>query len=249
MKALITGASSGIGYNIALELAKRDYELIVVARCADKLENLKKAVGVKCQTVSCDLSVYENCIRLCEWLVKEDITVVVNCAGFGVFGEFVETDLGKEVSMINTNITALHIITKFFAKKFIKENKGYILNVSSVAAYAPGPMFSSYYATKAYVLRLTQAIAEEVRGTDVYIGALCPGTADTEFNSVAGVGTGVSLISAEYIARYAIDKMFKRKNVIIPGFKFKCAVFFSKFVPDRILSKITLNFQKKKNNG
>ena len=249
LKALVTGASSGIGRNIAFELADKGYELILVARRADRLEEIKKSVNVKCQTVSCDLSVNENCTKLCKWLVNEDIDVVINCAGFGVFGEFLNTDLYKEINMINTNITALHIITKYFVKKFIKEDKGYILNVASAAAYAPGPMFSSYYATKAYVLRLTQAIAEEVRHTNVYVGALCPGTVDTEFNHVADVGSGVSAMSGKYVAKYAVNKMLKGKNVIIPGFKFKCAVFFSSLLPDSLLAKITLNFQKKKNNG
>lgn len=249
MKALITGASSGIGYDIAFELANKGYDLILVARRADKLEEIKKAVNVDCKTVSCDLSVNENCISLCEWLINEDIDVVVNCAGFGVFGEFADTDLHKEINMINTNITALHIITKYFIIKFIKQNKGYILNVSSAAAYAPGPMFSSYYASKAYILRLTQAIAEEVSGTDVYVGALCPGTVDTEFNSVADVGSGVSAMPSKNVAKYAVDKMFNKNKIIIPGFKFKCSVFFSKFLPDSILAKITHNFQKKKNNS
>ena len=249
MKALITGASSGIGRDIAIEFAQRGYELILVARRADKLEEIKNSVNVKCQTVSCDLSASENCIKLCEWLVTENIDVVVNCAGLGVFGEFAKTDLYKEINMINTNITALHIITKFFVKKFVAENKGYILNVASAAAYAPGPMFSSYYASKAYVLRLTQAIAEEVRGTNVYIGALCPGTVDTEFNAVANVGSGVNAMSSKYVASYGISKMFKRKRIIIPGLKFKCTVFFSRFLPDSILANITHNFQKKKNNG
>ncbi len=249
MKALVTGASSGIGRDIAFELANKGYDLILVARRADKLEEIKKAVNVNCQTVSCDLSVNENCIKLCQWLVSEEIDVVVNCAGLGVFGEFSKTDLDKEINMINTNITALHIITKFFVKKFVKENKGYILNVASAAAYAPGPMFSSYYATKAYVLRLTQAIAEEVSKTNVYVGALCPGTVDTEFNTVAEVGTGVSAMSSKYVAKYAVNKMFKKKKVIISGFKFKCAVFFSRFLSDGILAKITHNFQKKKNKG
>lgn len=249
MKALVTGASSGIGYNIALELAKKGYELIVVARRADKLEELKKSVDVKCMTVSCDLSVKDNCVRLCEWLVKEDIDVVVNSAGFGVFGEFSETELDSEISMINTNITAIHIITKYFVKKFIKENKGHILNVASAAAYAPGPMFSSYYASKAYVLRLTQAIAEEVKEKNVYVGALCPGTVDTAFNAVAGVGDGVYAMSPEYVGKYAVKKMFSGKKVIVPGMKFKFAVFFSKLLPDSFLAKITLKFQKKKNKG
>lgn len=249
MKALITGASSGIGRDIALELAERGCDLILVARRADKLEEMKKSVNVNCQTVSCDLSVNENCIRLCQWLVNENIDVVVNCAGFGVFGEFSKTDLDREINMINTNITALHIITKYFVKKFIKENKGYILNVASAAAYAPGPMFSSYYATKAYVLRLTQAIAEELSGTNVYVGVLCPGTVDTEFNTVADVGSGVSAMPSKYVARYATNKMFNGKKLIVPGLKFRFAVFFSRLLPDSILAKITLNFQKKKNNG
>lgn len=249
MKALVTGASSGIGYDIALELANRGYDLVLVARRTDKIKELKKSVNVNCQIISCDLSFKENCIKLCEQLTEDDINVVINCAGFGVFGEFFKTDLDKEISMINTNIVALHIITKYFVRKFIKENKGYILNVASAAAYAPGPMFSSYYSSKAYVLRLTQAIAEEVRSTNVYVGALCPGTVDTEFNSVANIGLGVSAMSSRYVAKYTVDKMFMKKRVIIPGFKFKCAVFFSRILPDSILAKITLNFQKKKNNG
>lgn len=249
MKALVTGASSGIGRDIAYELASRGYELIVVARRADKLDEIKNNVNVKCQTVSCDLSVSENCIKLCRWLVTEDIDVVVNCAGFGVFGQFSETDLKQETEMINVNINALHIITKFFVKKFVGENRGYILNVSSSAAFAPGPLFSSYYATKAYVLRLTQAIAEEVKCKNVYVGTLCPGTVDTEFNNVAGVGSGVTAMECKKVAEYAVNKMFKRKKLIIPGFKVKCAVFFSRFISDGVLAKITYKFQKKKNNG
>ncbi len=247
MKALVTGASSGIGRDIAYELAKRGYDLIVVARRADMLDEIKKNVQTNCTTVSCDLSDKDNCIKLCKWLVTEDVDVVVNCAGFGVFGEFCETDVYKEINMINVNITALHIFTKYFVKKFKGDKRGYILNVASAAAYAPGPFFASYYATKAYVLRLTQAIAEEVRGNGVYIGALCPGTVDTEFNSVANAGDGIVGASSQYVAKYAVDKMFKNKRIIIPGLKFKLSVFFSKFVPDFILAKITAGYQKKKN--
>jgi len=249
MIALVTGASSGIGRDIALVLADKGYDLILVSRRADKMEEIKNTVKTNCRTVSCDLSVAENCIKLCKWLVTEDIDVVINCAGFGVFGKFEETDLDKEISMINTNITALHIIAKFFVKKFVDEGKGYILNVASVAAFAPGPTFSSYYASKAYVLRLTQAIREEVRKTGVYIGALCPGPVDTEFNEVAKVGFGFKGMSSQYVARYAVDKMSKKKVVIIPGIKFKVLAALSKLVPDKISAKITAKFQKKKNNG
>lgn len=249
MVALVTGASSGIGRDIAFELANKGYDLILVSRRADKMEEIKNSVKTNCRTVSCDLSVEDNCIKLCEWLVKEEVDVVINCAGFGVFGNFAETDLHKEINMINTNITALHIIAKFFVKKFVDEGKGYILNVASVAAFAPGPTFSSYYASKAYVLRLTQAIAEEIRKTGVYIGALCPGPVDTEFNEVANVGFGFKGMTSEYVAKYAVDKMFRKKTVIIPGVKFKLLAFFSNFIPDKIAAKITAKFQKKKNNG
>lgn len=249
MLALVTGASSGIGRDIALVLADKGYDLILVSRRADKMEKIKHKVKTNCRTVTCDLSVKDNSIKLCEWLIKENIDVVINCAGFGVFGNFAETDLDREISMINTNITALHILTKFFLKKFVNENKGYILNVASAAAFAPGPTFSSYYASKAYVLRLTQAIGEEIRKTGVYIGALCPGPVDTEFNEVANVGFGFKGMTSQYVAKYAVDKMFKKKTVIIPGTKFKVLVFLSNFISDKIAAKITAKFQKKKNNG
>lgn len=248
MKALVTGASSGIGKDIAIELAGRGYALVLVARRTDKLEEVKNIVNTDCKIIGCDLSASQNCMELCNKL-DEDIDVVVNCAGFGVFGEFSKTDLESEINMISTNITALHILTKHFIKKFVEKKSGYILNVASAAAFAPGPMFSSYYASKAYVLRLTQAIAEEVHGTGVYVGALCPGTVNTEFNSVANVGDGVGAMSSSFVAKYAVKKMFDKKNIIIPGIKFKCAVFFSRFIPDCMLAKITCNFQKKKNNG
>ncbi len=249
MLALVTGASSGIGRDIALILADKGYDLILVSRRADKMEEIKNSVKTNCRTVSCDLSVSDNCIKLCEWLVKEDVDVVINCAGLGVFGNFAETPLDKEINMINTNITALHIISKFFVKKFVDEGKGYILNVASVAAFAPGPTFSSYYASKAYVLRLTQAIREEISKTGVYIGALCPGPVDTEFNDVANVGFGFKGMNSQYVAKYAVDKMFRKKTVIIPGVRFKILAFLSNFVPDKITAKITAKFQKKKNNG
>ncbi len=249
MIALVTGASSGIGYCIATQLAKRGYDLLLVARRTDKMEMLKNSVDVKCEIISCDLSVKENCFALCEQLNDVNVDILVNCAGFGVFGEFCETDLDKEVDMINTNITALHILTKFFLQKFLRVNRGYILNVASMAAYAPCPTFSSYYASKAYVLRLTQALTEEVNNTGVYVGVLCPGTVSTEFSKVANVGFNIKEMSAEYVAKYAIDKMFNKKTVIIPGTKYKALAFFSRFLPDKILAKITAKFQKKKNNG
>ena len=248
MKALVTGASSGIGSDIAKELCKRGYDLILVARRKERMEELAGRLGCRCEIICCDLSDAENCKKLYGQVENEDIEVLVNCAGFGVFGEFSDTDLQKEIDMINTNITALHILTKLFLNKFINCNRGYILNVASIASFAPGPMFSSYYASKAYVLRLTEAICEEMkrRNKNVHLSVLCPGPVDTEFNGIAGVRFTVGSITSEYAARYAVDKMFKGREVIVPGFKMKIARFGSKLLPDRLLAKVTYNFQKKK---
>lgn len=248
MYALITGASSGIGSDIARELCKKGYDLILVARRVDRLEKLKDELGCECRVIGCDLSNPENCIDLFEKVKEEKIEVLINCAGFGVFGNFVETDLGKEVEMINTNITALHILTKLFLKKFSEQNNGYIMNVASSAAFAPGPMFSSYYATKAYVLRLSEAIGEEIKkfGKNVHISVLCPGPVDTEFNSVADVRFTVGSVTSRFVAEYSVKQMFKHKSIIVPGLKMKLARLGAKILPEWISAKVTYNFQRKK---
>lgn len=246
MYALVTGASSGIGADIARVLCKKGYDLILVARRTEKLEELKNELKSNCHIVSCDLSVPENCQKLYDDTKDFDIEILVNCAGFGVFGNFAETELGREICMINTNITAVHILTKLFVNKFLTKNKGYILNVASSAAFAPGPMFSSYYASKAYVLRLSQAIQEELKDTDVHVSVLCPGPVETEFNSVAKVSFTIGALKSDYVAQYAVKQMFKNKRIIVPGLKMKFARLGSKFVPSVISAKITHKFQKKK---
>lgn len=248
MKALITGASSGIGRDMACELAKRGYSLVLVARRKEKLEELSGSLECECEVISCDLSEKNNCLDLYEKVKNSGIDVLINCAGFGIFGNFTDLDLDKEISMINTNITALHILTKLFLRDFVKKDCGYILNVASSASFAPGPMLSSYYASKAYVFRLTEAIWEELKrkGSNVCISVLCPGPVDTEFNSVANVNFTVGSLESKYVAKYAIDCLFKRKRIIVPGFKMKFARLGSKLLPERLLAKITYNFQKKK---
>ena len=155
MKALVTGASSGIGKDIAIELSKRGYELILVARNKEKLEEVAKKLNTKNKIIIKDLSNVQNCIDLYEETKNEDIDILVNNAGFGTHGKFTETELDKEINMINTNITALHILTKLFLKDMVKKDKGHILNVASMAAFAPGPLMSAYYASKSYVYRLS----------------------------------------------------------------------------------------------
>ena len=161
-----------------------------------------------------------------------------------------DTDLTKELEMINTNIKAVHILTKSILKDMEKKNSGYILNVASSAAFQPGPLMSTYYATKSYVYQLTEALyyEEKKKKKNIHISVLCPGPVDTNFNNVAGVKFSVKPLSSSYVAKYAIDNMFKNKMLIIPGFKMKCAKFFSRFVSDKTLLRIIYRIQKRKNH-
>lgn len=248
MKALITGASSGLGRDMAKILHKSGHELFLVARREDKLLKLKAELDNLPQIIVMDLSKKENCIDLYERLKDENIDILINNSGFGVFGEFLSTDLEREMEMIDLNISSLHILTKKFLADFKKRNSGYIMNVASSAAFLPGPLLSSYYASKAYVLRLTLAIYEELKRSNsrVHVSALCPGPVDTEFNKTAGVSFNLKSLSSEYVSRYAISKMLKGKLIIIPGLIIRLGVFFQRFLPSKLLLKISYNIQKSK---
>ncbi len=248
MKALITGASSGIGLAFAKSLSEMGYDLILVARNKKKLNEVKESLNTKVEVINLDLSSTFNCMRLYNKVKKEDIDIVINNAGFGIFGKFEETNIDKELDMIDTNIKAVHILTKKFYKDFKGKDRGYILNVASSAAFLPGPLMSSYYASKAYVLRLTEALyAENKRDkSNVYIGCLCPGPVDTNFNNVAGVSFSVKPLSKEEVANYAIKKMFQRKMLIIPGFQMRMAYYFERFLPTKMLMKMCFKIQEAK---
>ncbi len=248
MKALITGASSGIGRDIATVLSKKGYDLIITARREDRLAELKDELSTNVRIITADLSKKEECFHLYDAVKEENIDLLVNNAGYGVFGAFDETDLTAELNMIDLNIISVHILTKLFLKDFIKKDCGYILNVASSAAFMPGPLFSSYYASKAYVLRLTQAIREELRkeNRNVYVSALCPGPVNTEFNQTAGVQFGLHGLSSKDVAEYAVTKMFEGKTVIVPGAIMKGARFFSKLLPDELIAKFAYRFQSGK---
>ena len=247
-KALITGASSGIGRDMARVLSSMGYDLILVARRKDRLEELKNELKTDVEILPYDISNYENCLSLYNDVKGQDIDILINNAGFGIFGDFLSIDLEKELNMIDVNIKSVDILTKLFLKDFKEKNKGYILNVASSAAFLPGPLLSSYYASKAYVLRLTEAIYEELRRekSNVYIGTLCPGPVDTEFNKVANVRFSLKGLTSEYVAKYAIEKMFKRKLIIVPGTIMKIARIGEKFIPEKLLLKIAYNQQRKK---
>lgn len=246
MKALVTGASSGIGRDIAKELSKKGYELILVARNKEKLEETQKELVTNSKIICMDLSNNESCIKLKE--LTGDVDVLINNAGFGDFGSFEETDLNKELDMIKTNIMAMHILTKIYLKDMKKKDKGYILNVASIAGFLPGPLMSTYYATKAYVVRLTESIREELRRSksNVKISILCPGPVKTNFNNVANVKFSIPSQSSEYVAKKAVECMLKNKLIIIPGVKIKMVKFFSKIIPDKILAFFSYNMQHRK---
>jgi len=248
LKALITGASSGIGKDMAIVLSKMGYDLILVARRTELMEELKKSLKTDVRIISLDLSSEKACYDLYNVVNPNEIDVLINNAGFGIYGEFSKTDINKEIDMININIITLHLLTKLFLKDFIEKNSGYILNVSSAAAFLPGPLMAAYYATKAYVLRLTQGISEELKksGSAVYIGALCPGPVKTEFDLVAQIGPGNRGLESMDVAVYAIKMMLKRKIVIIPGIAMKMAKFFVRLVPDWFILKTSYNVQKRK---
>lgn len=248
MKALITGASSGIGKDMAYYLASKGIDLILVARRKDKLEKIKKDLDVNVKIIPLDLNEEDNVELLYNEVSKEDIDILINNAGFGLYGKFYETDIDKEIQMINVNIKQLHYLTKMFLKDFVKKDSGYILNVASSAGFMSGPKLSTYYATKNYVCRLTEAIYEELRRdkSNVHISLLCPGPVDTEFNDVANCSFHTKAATSEYVAKYAIDNMFKNKLFIIPTFRMKFAIWASRFVPRKILLRITYNIQDKK---
>ena len=193
-----------------------------------------------------DLSNEENCIKLFNKHKKIDL--LINNAGFGLFGEFSKTNLDKELNMIDLNVKAVHILTKLYLKEMIKKDSGRILNVASTAAFLPGPLMSTYYSTKSYVYELTTAIFEELRRikSNVKVSVLCPGPVNTNFNNVAGVNFAIKGLSSDYVTSYALDKMFKNKLVIIPGFANKLAKVACKFASLRLLLKVDYNIQRKK---
>ena len=248
MKAIITGASSGIGKEFAIQLSKQGYDLVLVARRKDKLKELKQQLETQVEIVCLDLSFPTNCIKLFKKYKKDNINLIINNAGFGVFGPFDETPVDKELEMIDTNIIAVHTLTKLFLQKFKKDDCGYILNVASSAAFQPGPLMSSYYASKSYVYNLSAAIYEELKKekSNIKISVLCPGPVNTEFNDVAGVKFGVKALEVNEVVNYTLKMMKKGKFRIIPGSSMKILLFLEKFVPYKILLKITYNIQKKK---
>lgn len=246
MKALITGASSGIGLEMAKYLSSLGHEVILVAKDERKLNSVKDVMTTNAKVYCYDLSVMDNCFLLYDKVKDEKIDIVINNAGYGIFGDYEMDNIDREMNMIDLNVKCLHILTKLFVNN---KNTKYIMNVASSAGLMKGgPLMSGYYATKSYVCSYSFALYEELRrrGVDKHISVLCPGPVNTNFNKVANVKFNIKSLEAPEVAKYAIDKMFKNKLLIIPGTTVRMGVFFSRFLPLKTLLKITYKIQDKK---
>ncbi len=250
MKALITGASSGIGRDIARILANKGYNLVLVARSEEQLRKLaielKQKNAIEVESIAMDVSIVENCEELHQKV--QNIDILINNAGFGDCGDFTNTSLQKEIDMINTNIIAYHILMKLYLIDMKAKGKGIILNVASIAGFMPGPLMSTYYATKAYIVRISESIREELKKekSKVQISLLCPGPVSTNFNKVANVKFHLREANSMSVAQYAIKKMKKGKFYIVPGIDVKLAKIGAKLMPTFFISKITYRIQKRK---
>ena len=253
--AVITGASSGIGAAFAPLRAKEGYSLILTARRKDRLEEIQKQTepflhpDAICLVHPMDVTDPNACDRLMDMIRDVNVGVFINNAGFGDCGDFLDTDVAKEMDMIDVNVKALHYLTKKVLDKFRQQKMGYLLNVGSVAGLMPaGPYMAAYYASKAYVVSLTRAIQKELkdRRSRIYVGCLCPGPVDTEFNQVANAQFSMPAISADSCASYAIKKMKQKQAVIIPSFGVRVLMALAYVVPVPIIIHMISRVQLRK---
>lgn len=247
--ALITGASSGIGLELAREFARHGHDLVLVARRAERLEeiatSLRSEHGVEVCVLAFDLSVLENGRALHGVLAERGIQVdyLINNAGFGSYGPFVDGDSDRQQEMIALNIAALTQLTRLFVPAMVARRSGCVLNVASTAAFQPGPMMAVYFATKAYVLHFSEAIANELKDTGVSVTALCPGSTESEFASSANaerslIFTMRTLPSSAAVARYGYRAVHKQKRVAVHGALNRLLVQLVRFTPRALVTAI-----------
>jgi len=250
--AVVTGASSGIGSQFARQLSHRGYDLVLVARNKEKLTNVADKCRTRCEIVIADLSKEAECKKLLKYLESKSVDLFINNAGFGNIGLFEENDLDRDIQMIDTNVRAVHILTHGILKQMKKADKGYILNTASLAGLMPGgPLMATYYATKAYVVSMTNGIDQELKytGSNVKISALCPGPVDTEFNDIAGVKFSLGGISARKCVINCLKDMKKGKVIIIPSLLHSIAAVLGRALPMSFVMSFVLKAQRKKIEG
>jgi hypothetical protein len=255
--ALITGASAGIGLELAKRFAAGGHALILTARRADELnklaEQLKAAHKVDVHVFPLDLGAPDGPAKLHEQVTAAGLTVdvLVNNAGFGTLGPFLDTELEKELAMIRLNVSAVVDLCGRFVPAMKARGSGRVLNVASVAAFQPGPFMAIYYGTKAFVLSFSEALWDELRGSGVTVTCLCPGPVRTEFADVAGMhGTnlfsGPNVMDVGPVCDAAFKATMKGKRLVVPGFLNRLLVFAVRFAPRRMVLRIVRRFQQKR---
>jgi hypothetical protein len=241
--ALVTGASSGIGRELAKLFAHHGFHLILVARRTDKLRELADEIRADAQIIAADLAHPRAPANLVREL-HDPLDVLVNNAGVGVWGEFARTELEAELNMIQLNVTSLVHLTKLVLPTMLERKAGRILNVSSTAAFQPGPLMAVYYATKAFVQSFSEALSEELRGTGVTVTALCPGVTDTNFQATADMKRqDLPAMSAERVAGIGYRALMKGQRVAIAGTMNRTLATAVKFLPRGFVTRMVKRFQ------
>jgi uncharacterized protein len=254
--ALVTGASGGIGEDLARELAARQYNLVLVARSTDKLEalghELRQKYGIESTIIAMDLSTPDAAERLTRELETRQLTidVLINNAGSGDYGEFWTLEANKTAQMLHLNITTLTMLSRAMLPGMVARKKGRIMNVASTAAFMPGPLMSVYYASKNYVLALSEGLSEELAGTGVTVTALCPGPVETGFQARAAMENSKLLknpmnpmMTSQEVAKQGIAALERGQRVIIPGFMNQILALMPRLVPRAFVPGIVKNAQ------
>ncbi len=252
--ALVTGAASGLGFEFSLLLAKDGFNLVLVDIDKAKLKIAKKDIQKKYKSeiivIVKDLSKSNVAHEIFESIIDYPIDVLINNAGFGLFGPFAFTDWQRESKMLSLHINTTTQLTKLALKSMVNRGFGKILNISSLAAFQPGPLMSIYYASKAYILSFSQAIANELKGTGVTVTVLCPGQTKTSFQQVVSSTSSsninvFNMASPVEVAKYGYDAMLKGETIAIPGFFNKGLAFLSRFIPRNMITSIVRKIQEK----
>jgi short-subunit dehydrogenase len=258
MTALVTGASGGIGLELARLFAEDGHDLVLVARSKDKLSSLagelKARHNVGARVLPADLARPEAPQEIFDELQREGVHVdaLVNNAGVGSYGLFAETDLKAELDLLQINVVALTHLTKLFLPAMIARRRGYVMQVASTAAFQPGPLMAVYYASKAYVLHFSEALSNETEGTGVHISALCPGPTETGFVAAAGMEESKLFdrgpMGAREVAEAGYRGMLEGRTIVIPGLRNALVAHAVGFMPRGLVTKVVRGIQEKRNN-
>jgi short-subunit dehydrogenase len=258
MTALVTGASGGIGEELARLFAADGHDLVLVARSRDKLARLSEELaakhGVKARVLASDLARPDGPQEIFDELQGAGVSIdaLVNNAGFGSYGLFAETDSQSELGLLQVNVVALTHLSKLFLPGMIARRRGYLMNVASTAAFQPGPLMAVYYASKAYVLSLSEALANECEGTGVVVSALCPGPTETGFVAAAGMQESKlferGAMTAREVAEDGYRGMLAGKGIVIPGFRNNLLARSIGLFPRGLVTRVVRGIQEKRNH-